>query len=306
MLSPDKTFSLPSYAKINLRLRVLGKRPDGYHELSTIFQTITLHDRLTFRTLDSARLELECDALDVPTDETNLVLRAARLLRERFRIERGAHVKLEKMIPTGGGLGGGSSNAAVALIGLAQLWEIETSRDQLVELGASLGADVPFFFTGGRALGMGRGTEIAPLADAPPMSLLVVSPRVKISTAEAFKSLNAPALTKDFAPVNLLVSREESEFSGSLHAPLANDFEPAIFRQQPEIECARNALRDAGAGAALLSGSGSSVFGIFENASEVASARTRLRIEEGWQVFACDTLARADYQSTFGACAKFL
>lgn len=305
MLSGAKNFTLPSFAKINLSLRVLGRRPDGYHEIRTVFQSITLHDQLTFSALEGSQLELECDAADVPADESNLVVRAARALRERFRIDRGALIRLEKTIPAGGGLGGGSSNAAVALAGLARLWEIETSRDELVELGASLGADVPFFFTGGTALGIGRGAEITPLADAPRAHLLVLSPRVKISTAEAYKSLNAPALTKEFEPVNLLVSRAEADFSGSLHAALANDFEPAISRWQPEIAHVRDALLRVGATAALLSGSGSSVFGVFENSEQAVVAQTRLQAEEGLLVFACETLSRGSYRRALGACAEF-
>lgn len=306
MLSRGESFSLPSYAKINLSLRVLGRRADGYHELHTIFQTITLCDRLTFNALDSNQLELECDDADVPSDDTNLVLRAAYALRKRFLIERGAHVQLSKSIPVGGGLGGGSSNAAVALLGLAQLWRIETTRDELVELGARLGADVPFFFTGGTALGTGRGTEIASLQDAPRESLLVITPRIKISTADAYKALNAPALTKEFVPVNLLISRTKADLSGAPPAALINDFEPVIFQQHPEIERARDALLRAGARAALLSGSGSSVFGVFENGAEVERARTLLEVGEGRQVFPCATLSREDYRRAFGACAKFL
>jgi 4-diphosphocytidyl-2-C-methyl-D-erythritol kinase len=304
--SREEPFSLPSYAKINLSLRVLGRRADGYHELQTVFQTITLGDRLTFRPLDSPRLELECDAPDVPADDSNLVARAARALRERFRVGRGARVRLEKSIPAGGGLGGGSSNAAVALLGLARLWEIETGREALAEMGASLGADVPFFFTGGAALGTGRGTEIAALRAAPRASLLVVTPRVKISTAEAYESLNAPALTKECAPVNLLVSRAEAEFSGSLPSALTNDFEPAIFDRHPEVERARDALLAAGARAALLSGSGSSVFGVFDGEAEVEQARGRLKAEEGWRAFPCATLSREEYRRALGGCAKFL
>ncbi|MDT7605188.1 MAG: 4-diphosphocytidyl-2-C-methyl-D-erythritol kinase [Acidobacteriota bacterium] len=306
MLSREQSFTLPSFAKINLSLRVLGRLPDGYHEIRTVFQTITLRDQLTFHALDEPRVELECDAAGVPADESNLVLRAAKLLRERFRLRRGARVKLEKTIPAGGGLGGGSSNAAVTLVGLARLWEIETTRDELCALGAKLGTDVPFFFTGGTALGTGRGTDVAPLADAAHAELLVVTPRVKISTAEAYKSLNAPALTKEFAPVNLLVSHAKSDFSDSLPSALANDFEPAIFRHHPEIERARDALLDTGAGGALLSGSGSSVFGVFASAEQVGRARTSLHGEAGWQTFACATLARDDYREAFGTCAKFL
>jgi 4-diphosphocytidyl-2-C-methyl-D-erythritol kinase len=305
LLSRDTVIALPSFAKINLRLRVLGRRADGYHEIRTVFQTITLNDRLSCRALDDSRLELECDAPGVPTDDSNLVLRAARLLRERFNVARGASIKLEKSIPAGGGLGGGSSNAAVALAALARLWEIETTRAELSDLGSSLGADVPFFFTGGTALGTGRGAEIAPLDDAPAASLLVVSPRVKVSTSEAYKSLNAPALTKEIAPANLLVSRAEEDFSDSLPAALANDFEPVVYRLHPEVGRARDALVAAGAKGALLSGSGSSVFGVFESSDEVARARSRIRVEAGWQLFACATLSRGDYRAAFGACARY-
>ena len=305
MLSRDTVLALPSFAKINLTLRVLGRRADGYHEIRTVFQTITLSDRLTLRALDDSRLELECDAPGVPTDDSNLVVRAAKLLRERFNVARGASIKLEKSIPAGGGLGGGSSNAAVALAALARLWGIETTRDELSALGSSLGADVPFFFTGGTALGTGRGTEIAPLADAPTASLLVVAPRVKVSSAEGYKSLNAPALTKEIAPANLLVSRGEAYFSDSLPASLANDFEPVVCRLHPEIRRAREALVEAGARGALLSGSGSSVFGVFESSEEVERAGARLRVEAGWRVYACATLARDDYRAAFADCARF-
>jgi 4-diphosphocytidyl-2-C-methyl-D-erythritol kinase len=306
LLSRDTVLSLPSFAKINLSLRVLGRRADGYHEIRTVFQTITLSDRLTLRARDDSRLELDCDAADVPADDSNLILRAANLLRARFHLARGASIKLAKSIPVGGGLGGGSSNAAVALAALARLWEIETTRDELSALGSLLGADVPFFFTGGTALGAGRGTEIAPLADAPAASLLVVAPRVKISTAEAYKSLNAPALTKEIAPANLLVSRPEADFSDPLPAALANDFAPVVYRLHPEVARARDALVEAGARGALLSGSGSSVFGVFESSDEVGRARARLRVEAGWQVYACSTLARGDYRAAFGECAQFL
>jgi 4-diphosphocytidyl-2-C-methyl-D-erythritol kinase len=305
LLSRDTVLALPSFAKINLSLRVLGRRPDGYHEIRTVFQTITLRDRLSFRALDDSRLELDCDAPGVPADDSNLVIRAARLLRERFRVSRGASIKLEKSIPAGGGLGGGSSNAATALAALARLWEIDATRAELRDLGATLGADVPFFFTGGTARGTGRGAEIAPLADAPQANLLVVAPRVKISTAEAYKSLNAPALTKEIAPANLLVSRGGAGFHDSLPASLANDFEPVVYRLHPEVGRARDALVGAGAKGALLSGSGSSVFGVFESSDEVARARARIKVEAGWQVFSCATLARGDYRAAFGECARY-
>ncbi|HYG08652.1 MAG TPA: 4-(cytidine 5'-diphospho)-2-C-methyl-D-erythritol kinase [Pyrinomonadaceae bacterium] len=297
----DARFTLPSFAKINLTLRVHGRRADGYHEIETVFQTVTLHDRLTFEAQDDARLELVCDAPGVPCDESNLVHRAGIALRERYGAGRGARVSLEKRIPAGGGLGGGSSNAAVALVGLARLWKIEADRHALAEIGVSLGADVPFFLTGGTALGTGRGTDIHALADVPPKQLLLITPRVRVSTAEAYKSLNAHALTKAVSPVNLTVSRAQAEISGSLHAALSNDFEPVVYRLYPEIERARDALMAAGASGALLSGSGASVFGLFENVWERDRAQARLRVEAGWQVFACTTLSRSAYAGEFGA-----
>jgi len=297
----DARFTFPSYAKINLTLRVKGRRADGYHEIETVFQTVTLHDRLTFETCDDGRLELACDAPDIPCDESNLVHRAGVALRERFGTRRGARIILEKKIPAGGGLGGGSSNAAVALVGLSRLWEIDADRHALAEIGASLGADVPFFLTGGTALGTGRGTDVHPLADAPAKQLLLITPHVKVSTAEAYKSLNAHALTKAVSPVNLAVSRAQAEISSSLHAALWNDFEPVVYRLYPEIERARSALMAAGARGALLSGSGASVFGLFENAEERDGAQANLRAGAGWQVFACATLSRHAYAESFGA-----
>jgi 4-diphosphocytidyl-2-C-methyl-D-erythritol kinase len=302
---PDARFTLPSFAKINLTLRVMGRRPDGYHEIETVFQTVTLHDRLTFEARDDARLELVCDAPGIPCDETNLVHRAGAALRERYGASRGARIVLEKKIPAGGGLGGGSSNAAVALVGLARLWEIAADGSALAEIGASLGADVPFFLTGGTALGTGRGTDIHPLPDVPTKQLLLVTPRIEVSTAAAYKSLNAHALTKAVAPANLAVSRAQAEISGSLRATLRNDFEPVVYRLHPEIERARDALVAAGAGGALLSGSGASVFGLFENANERERAQASLRAEAGWRVFACATLARSAYAEEFRGAIGF-
>jgi len=302
----EERFTLPAFAKINLGLRVLGRRPDGYHEIRTLFQTVTLQDRLTFEPLEGGRLELVCSAPDVPSDESNLVHRAAAVLRERFGVNSGARIYLEKTIPAGGGLGGGSSDAAVALVGLACLWGLAAGGDELAALGARLGADVPFFLTGGTALGAGTGADITPLADAPERHLLVVAPGVKVSTAEAYKALNAAALTKAGGAANLSVSRAESQIWDSHRGGLRNDFEPAVFRLYPEIMRARDALVAAGDGPAALSGSGSSVFGVFGSAGEAERARGALRREPGWEVFRCATLPRAAYVAAFGRCAAHL
>ena len=301
----DDRFTLPAFAKINLRLRVLGRRDDGYHEIETAFQTITLHDRLTFEPLDGGRVELSCDSAEVPADESNLVHRAALALRGRYGVRAGARVTLEKRIPAQAGLGGGSADAAVALLGLARLWRLAPGPAELAELGARLGADVPFFLTGGTALGTGTGTTITALEDAPARHLVVVTPGVKVSTAEAYEALNAPALTKVEGAANLSVSRAGSGISGSTCEALRNDFEAVVFQLHPEIGRAREALLGAGARGALLSGSGSSVFGFFDSEGEAERAQRALGPGTGRRVFACATLSRAEYSRALGRCAQY-
>lgn len=304
-MSAEK-ITIPAFAKINLGLRVHGRREDGYHEISTIFQTVSLHDTLTFRHAPGEQLELLCTDFAIPADESNLVLRAAVALRGRYGVRRGACVELSKVIPAGGGLGGGSADAAVTLAALASLWGLEADVSGLAEIGARLGADVPFFLSGGTALGTGTGAEIRPLADAPKMHLLVVTPVVRVSTAEAYRALGAPALTKAGAVANLSVSRTEADFPDSLCDVWSNDFEAVVVRLYPEIGRAREALKRAGANRALLSGSGSSVFGVFESKGDAERARASLGPEAGWQVFACETLTRAEYLAALGPGAAVL
>jgi 4-diphosphocytidyl-2-C-methyl-D-erythritol kinase len=298
--------NVPAFAKINLGLRVHGRRPDGYHEISTVFQTVSLRDTLSFQVSTDRKLELVCSDPSIPTDDSNLVLRAASALQKRFDVSRGARIELGKVIPAGGGLGGGSADAAVTLAALATLWDVETDAAELAEVGARLGADVPFFLTGGTALGTGTGTDIRPLEDAPKMHLVVVAPGVRVSTAEAYRALGAPALTKVEPLVNLSVSRTEADFPDSLCGVWSNDFEAVVVRLHPEIGRAREALGAAGAGRVVLSGSGSSVFGVFESKGEAARARETLRAGGGWRVFACETLTRAEYLAALGRVAAVL
>jgi 4-diphosphocytidyl-2-C-methyl-D-erythritol kinase len=286
---------LPSFAKINWSLRVLGKRPDGYHEVVTYLQTISLCDEIQIVAGDSVDVTLTCDDPRIPIDETNLCLRAARLLIDRHHCERGAHIQLRKKIPAGGGLGGASSNAAMALLGLAQLWELNLSSAQLIELGSQLGADVPFFFLGGRALATGIGTELKPVDDLPAVNLIVVTPSVAVSTKAAYAALNAPALTRDYSAPILTSSRDEAHLLELDQWPLHNDFQNVIFEIEPEIERVQKALLDAGARRVMLAGSGSSVFGIFDDADSRHRALNEIKAEADWRTFACDSLSRGDY-----------
>jgi 4-diphosphocytidyl-2-C-methyl-D-erythritol kinase len=299
----DAELKLPSFAKINWSLRVLGKRADGLHELHTVFQTITLQDTLNFSLRDDERLSISCDVPGIPVDESNLVHRAGAALRERYRIKRGASIHLEKRIPAEGGLGGGSSNAAVTLLALVHLWNLKTTKDELSEIGAGLGADVPFFLTGGTALGTGLGTSLRPLEDVNAEHLLVITPNVGVSTADAYKGLKARALTKDDGDIILSISRAGALFKDSLPYGLHNDFERVVVRDGSLSERAKNALLNAGALDALLAGSGSSVFGIFDKREEYERAADALRAETCWRVFPCATLARAEYYKALGQCA---
>jgi 4-diphosphocytidyl-2-C-methyl-D-erythritol kinase len=174
---------LEAAAKINLALEVLGKRPDGYHEIATVMQTVDLSDRLALE--DAEVLELSASAPDIPTDETNLALRAARALRDAAGIERGARITLDKRIPVAAGLGGGSTDAAATLVGLNRLWGLRWPVARLGEVAVTLGMDVPFFLRGGAALGTGRGERLEPLAGGA-LALVLVHPRVGANTAEIY------------------------------------------------------------------------------------------------------------------------
>jgi 4-diphosphocytidyl-2-C-methyl-D-erythritol kinase len=292
-------FKLPSFGKINWTLQVLGKRPDGYHELVTVLQTISLHDELTFRARDDEQFVLSCNDQAIPVDQTNLIWRAASALRERTGHDKGVEVHLEKQIPSQAGLGGGSSNAAVTLLGLNDLWDCGLSLGELSAIAATIGADVPFFLTAGTAIGEGIGTQLSVLPDAPNRQLIIVSPRVGVSTKDAYEALNQPSLTTHSSTSILARSFAPSNLADSDQWPLQNDFENVIFEIEPEIRRAKTALLDSGARGALLAGSGSSVFGIFPDEESRQRGLDSLKVETGWRVYSCNTISRAEYFAAF-------
>lgn len=298
------TITLPAFAKINLGLRVLGQRSDGYHELDTVFQTISLHDTITLTATNSPEVELSCDDRSLPSDADNLAYRAAKAVQARFAPDKGVRIRLEKRIPTQAGLGGGSSDAAVTLLGLAYLWRVDAKVDDLLKIARGLGADVPFFVVGGAARGTGIGDDIKPLNDVPDKVLLVVKPNASISTVEAYRSLKARSLTTVEAKT-ILSSSEWSEISDSFdsEAP-GNDFESVVFGLEPEISRAKVAVMNAGAEAALMAGSGSAVFGIFDSEDAQKRAIQVIELESGWRVFPCSTVGRSHYRSAMGAAGE--
>jgi 4-diphosphocytidyl-2-C-methyl-D-erythritol kinase len=280
-----------SFAKINLALAVLGKRPDGFHEIRTVFQSIDLHDRIEIR--PSSRLQLDCADLPGTPVESNLVWKSAKALSESVPSCPGAHITLRKRIPAGAGLGGGSSNAAATLIGLTRFWGIDLPDGKLQTLAAGLGSDVPFFLQGGTALGTGRGEEIYPLPELPAAHLVVLYPGIHVSTAEAYGSLKL-ALTSQEAAHRI------QGFCGRLRGDLDcltgifNDFEASILPAYPAIAEAKAFLTSRGATVTLLSGSGSSVFGFFLDEESALAASKAVR-QEAWRVFPAKTLSRAEY-----------
>jgi 4-diphosphocytidyl-2-C-methyl-D-erythritol kinase len=291
-----------AFAKVNLRLDVLPRRADGYHELRTIFQTISLHDTLQFERSPNRGIELEIlgdPVLAAGAPRENLVWRAADALGRHVRFPAGIHITLKKRIPAGRGLGGGSSDAAAALAGLLRLTGRPIAPGRLLEIAAGLGADVPFFLFGGRALGTSRGDEIYPLPESKPQTLLVVSPRdIAVNTRDAYAWLDR-RLTKNADNSRLW------SFCALCWSPqedhLSNDFEAVVFRRHPRLAGIRRALLRGGAAEAALAGSGSAVFGMFPNP---AQARRSARLFPEDQVFLCRTLShRAYVRALWGSAA---
>ncbi|MGH9697121.1 MAG: 4-(cytidine 5'-diphospho)-2-C-methyl-D-erythritol kinase, partial [Bryobacteraceae bacterium] len=282
----------PAFAKLNLDLRVLHKRPDGYHEIRTVFQTISLRETLGIEFRRAQRTELILDSsIDI---ENNIVLRAARAVLDHLGMTAWVRLFLRKRIPMGAGLGGGSSDAAAVLLALPALAGKPVPQDQLHRLAAALGSDVPFFLYGGTALGLGRGTELYPLPDLGALPALVVASGVHVSTADAYRSLERGVQTPGRPNVTDSLTSHDAlpilgEFQaiawglhraalGRLH--LKNDFEKAVFSVHPELASLSRKLKRSGAKPALMTGSGSALFGIFATVAEAKAAAGRF--PAGW------------------------
>jgi 4-diphosphocytidyl-2-C-methyl-D-erythritol kinase len=251
---------LPAPAKLNLMLHILGRRADGYHELQTLFQFLDFGDELGFALRTDGEIRLHTPVDGVPHD-SNLIVRAARLLQEQTQCERGADIWLDKRLPMGGGIGGGSSDAATTLLGLNHLWQLDCSEDQLASLGLSLGADVPVFVRGHAAFAEGIGEKLQPLTLSEPWFLVAI-PQVLVSTAEIFSD---PELTRDTPPIKV---RSLLEGGGR------NDCQPVVQKRYPEV---RNALILLNKFVqARLTGTGACVFGSFPNQDDADKVARQL------------------------------
>jgi len=291
-----RTARVPAFAKLNLGLRVLYKRTDGYHELRTVFQTVSLADRLDISWTPGSTTRIEIEG--TPEIPDNLVERASRLVLEAMKIHGDVQFHLKKNIPAGAGLGGGSSDAAAVLLALPVLTGKPLSADHILAMATQLGSDVPFFLHGGTALGLGRGEELYPLPGRPPARGLLVIPNLHSSTAEAYRDLS-PGLTS--IPLqNKLASFQQEVWRGGADGNTAavkdNDFEEVVFARYPELKQIKQRLRRAGANPAAMTGSGSAVFGIFADPERLDRAKKSFPDQ---RVFPISFVSRAQYRSAW-------
>ncbi|HLA28540.1 MAG TPA: 4-(cytidine 5'-diphospho)-2-C-methyl-D-erythritol kinase [Syntrophales bacterium] len=266
-----------SPAKVNLHLTVLGKRGDGYHDIVTLMQKISLCDEMTFSLgTGGGRLTLKCPGSDLPDDERNIVYRAAKAYLTLASCEKGVAISIKKKIPVAAGLGGGSSNAATTLIALNEMLGNGLSRGELIKIGKELGADVPFFIFGQTAWAFGAGDILQAAENIPPLWFLLVNPRFAVSTKAIYESLNL-GLTKD--TINYSIPRFQIKAGNSLIEGLKNDLEGVTLNLHPQLNQLKKDLLRCGARGALMSGSGPTVFGIFEREDRALKAKEALTNE---------------------------
>ncbi len=277
-----------SFAKINLGLEVIRKRDDGYHEVKTLLQTIDFYDILEFSLIPQDRILLKGDDQTISWGKDNLIFKAALLLKENFRITQGIEIDVTKTIPSGKGLGGGSSNAAMTLYALNECWSLGLGKKELMDFGAELGADVPFFLEGGLCLGTAKGDKITPVADIPSISCLLVLPELSISTSSIYEqlqfSLTSPS--KDSKIIKFLDCRELGF--------LENELEETVFRLHPQLGTIKSLFQRYGSELSLVSGTGSSLFGLFSEREKAENALCE--IEKSFPALLVETLSRERYQ----------
>jgi 4-diphosphocytidyl-2-C-methyl-D-erythritol kinase len=262
-VSSSRGVTVRAHAKLNLSLRVLYKRPDGFHELRTIFQTISLADELGVSYEPARATHIEIADSTIPD---NLIERAARRCMDEMRLTGRVHFRLNKRIPMGAGLGGGSSDAAAVLLTLPALAGRVVSMERLHTIGASLGSDVPFFLHGGTVLGLGKGEELYPLPDIKPLHGLLIAPDIHVSTPEAYRDLSSQLA--DHAPKVLGFQHGSWQASGF---EAVNDFEAPVFKRHPQLASLKKRLIAKGAETVLMTGSGSAIFAFFNTKETLAS-----------------------------------
>ncbi len=304
MSSTEARVRVNSFAKVNLDLRVLWRRTDGFHEIRTLFHTISVADSIEIRWQEGGEFSVvtSCPGLPIPMGD-NIAHRAALRFADAAGLRGRLRIAIRKRIPAGGGLGGGSSNAASVLLALPALTGAAMSPSGLLDLAGTLGSDVPFFLMGGAAVGLGRGEEMYPLPDLPAIHGLLAVPGVSVSTANAYQWLKRP--DSRIASQNEAFATLRRDFSAQFLAPPViveqwngaqlgrNDFEPAVFRDHPDLAAWKTRFLEAGAMHAMMSGSGSTVFGLFSSRDAMLSAQGQFG---SGSVHAFQLVSRARYQ----------
>jgi 4-diphosphocytidyl-2-C-methyl-D-erythritol kinase len=278
---------IPSFAKINLGLEVLRKRENGYHEIRTLFQSVNLYDTLEFSEIRSENVLLSGDSPSIPWDRSNLVFRAAELLRGEYDQSRGIRIRVTKRVPAGRGLGGGSSNAAMTLYALNKMWGLCLDKRDLMALGRELGADIPYFLEGGLCLGWGRGDETMALPDLKTLFCVLVFPAISISTASIYRRVQT-SLTSKLKESKIIKFLEKREFG-----LLENSLEETVFTLHPQLKVIKSLFQSQGAELSLVSGTGSAVFGLFFEVEKARKAVKELR--KSHTVLLVETLPREGY-----------
>ena len=313
------TVSVRSFAKINLGLSIGKRRPDGFHELRTVYQTIALHDVIRVQVVRGTGIEIRCPDPRVPTGESNTCHRIAQRTMEALQAPGRVVIEIEKRLPIQGGLGGASSNAVAALLGLERALKKRIPGAENLRIAAEVGSDLPLFLVGGTILGVGRGEEVYPLPDLPSLPGVVATPEIGVSTPEAFADWDAmwsgqltPAgSSARMSEVGRRVSSWLSGLSGVsagsrgraeiplldlVRAGIENDFEQVVFPKYPELREVKRVLGGAGAFYASLSGSGSSLFGLFRARAQAEKAAARL-CRQGIPAAVTGTLTRKQYRT---------
>lgn len=289
---PVKELHLNAYAKVNLTLDVGGERRDGYHDIESVMHTIALHDSITLREAGAGVELIVLDGAAVPADHRNLVVRTAQMLREMFGVQRSVQIELAKRIPVAAGLGGGSSDAAMTLLGLVQLWKLRLEGRQLLSLAAKLGGDVPFFLEGGGAVARGKGEKLTFLPPLPPTWLVLARPRAEVLTAWAYKQLQPAAISSrpDTQAMIHAVRREDVREVGRL---LHNVFEPVITAAHPLIADLKARILRGEAYGASMTGTGPTVFGLMANEAAARKVADDLRALSDVDIYVTRTFAES-------------
>lgn len=267
---------LKAYGKINLALDVVGKRPDGYHEVRMVMQTVKIYDGIEIFVTDTGKIEVETNLYFLPVNENNLVYKAAKLLMDEFNIKKGLKIKLQKVIPVAAGMAGGSTDAASVLYGVNKLFRLGLSLDELMERGVKIGADVPYCIMRGTALSEGIGEKLTKLT-APPKSVVVVAkPAISVSTRYVYENLNLQGL-ESHPDIDAMVKSLENKDMQGIASNMENVLESVTIKKYPVIQEIKDIMNRMGAANSLMSGSGPTTFGLFEDKKTAENVKSYLR-----------------------------